>query len=393
MNFYKERWGAFCIRGTSALILALTIAGCDRGEVAVYKVAKEAPSQASTGNEMGGHNHEPASGGMPQLTYKTPSGWEEVAPGEMRVASFKVNSGGKLVDISVVPLPGMAGSDLDNVNRWRKQVGLDGVAESELAKLSVPVEIAGDKAQLFDQAGTNSSSGEKSRILATVLRKDGVAWFFKASGDPDLIESNRGAFSEFLKSVQFSAPAGMPPGMAMGGTELPPSHPPIGGGMPGMGAAPMMAAAAGAAAPSGDHPDWQVPPAWKEISGGQFLAAKFLVGGEQSGTVVNVSVSGGDGGGLSMNVNRWRKQLGLADASEAEMGKLVQSITVAAGKASVVDLSGTDARTGKAARVIGVIVPVQGASWFYKLMGGSDVVEQEKGAFLKFVETVKYPHA
>ena len=75
------------------------------------------------------------------------------------------------------------------------------------------------------------------------------------------------------------------------------------------------------------------------------------------------------------------------------MGKLVQSITVAAGKASVVDLSGTDARTGKAARVIGVIVPVQGASWFYKLMGGSDVVEQEKGAFLKFVETVKYPHA
>ena len=45
--------------------------------------------------------------------------------------------------MSVIPLPGLAGSDLDNVNRWRGQVGLSAVSEAELAKLVQPVEIAG----------------------------------------------------------------------------------------------------------------------------------------------------------------------------------------------------------------------------------------------------------
>jgi hypothetical protein len=46
----------------------------------------------------------------------------------MRVASFRVTGkDGKQADVSVIPLPGLAGSDLDNVNRWRGQVGLPSV--------------------------------------------------------------------------------------------------------------------------------------------------------------------------------------------------------------------------------------------------------------------------
>ena len=55
---------------------------------------------------------------------------------EMRAASFRVaGKDGKQADVSVIPLPDPAGSDLDNVNRWRGQVGLPGVSEEELAKL------------------------------------------------------------------------------------------------------------------------------------------------------------------------------------------------------------------------------------------------------------------
>ena len=71
----------------------------------------------------------------PQLTWTTPAGWTEVPPSEMRVASFKVaGADGKQADVSVVPLPGMAGSDFANVNRWRGQVGLPAATDDELQK-------------------------------------------------------------------------------------------------------------------------------------------------------------------------------------------------------------------------------------------------------------------
>ena len=61
----------------------------------------------------------------PRLEYQRPAGWNEVAPSQMRAASFRVpGKDGKQADVSVIPLPGLAGSDLDNVNRWRGQVGL-----------------------------------------------------------------------------------------------------------------------------------------------------------------------------------------------------------------------------------------------------------------------------
>jgi len=54
---------------------------------------------------------------------ENPEGWNEVPPGEMRVASFNVKKDGKQADVSVIPLPGDAGGDAANVNRWRWTVG------------------------------------------------------------------------------------------------------------------------------------------------------------------------------------------------------------------------------------------------------------------------------
>ncbi len=97
-------------------------------------------------------------------------------------------------------------------------------------------------------------------------------------------------------------------------------------------------------------------------------------------------MSAGDGGGLAANVNRWRGQLGLPPITEV----LTTSIEIAGGKAEVVDMSGTDAKTGQPSRLVGAIVPQTGQTWFYKLMGAGAVVERENDAFIKFVQSVKY---
>jgi hypothetical protein len=162
----------------------------------------------------------------PKLRFQVPPGWEEAPLGELRVASFRVvGKGGKLAEVGVIRMPGLMGSDLISLNRWRGQVGLPAVTEEELPKLANPVEIGGKPARLFEQAGENPGSGEKSRILVAIQKRDGIAWFFKIVGDDKLVAQQKPAFLEFLKSVRLPEPMAQP--------ALPPSHVPIGKGTPG----------------------------------------------------------------------------------------------------------------------------------------------------------------
>ena len=345
-------------------VLTLALAGCKQDGIRVYQIAKEEPTATMS---------------------RVPAGWESTPPGEMRVASFRVKGqAGKTADVSVIPLPGQAGRDIDNVNRWRGQVGLPAVSEAELTKLAQPVEVSGQTAQLYDINGGNSGSGEKTRILAAILRKDGTAWFFKMTGDDGLVAQQKTAFLEYLKTFQF--PSTTTETAASQPAELPPNHPPLGA------TAPTGQPLAGAAQTAQDRPTWTVPPGWREVDAGQFLVAKFVVPGENnSQAAVNVSTSAGDGGGLTGNVNRWRQQLGLNQLTESAVNELVTHIDAGPGKASLVDMVGADPRTGDKARVIAAVISQGSRTWFYKLMGPIPTVNGEKDSFLKFVQTSQMP--
>jgi hypothetical protein len=393
-RFNKHAW----LLPVLTSLLFLPVAGCHRDEVKTYRVAKDQNQpQPQSAPAMSTDSPNPtlppghpdissasaapglaASGSArPQLTWQMPEGWTEVPAGEMRVASFKIQGqNGKQADVSVIPLPGLPGSDEANVNRWRGQVGLPPMSPDELKKSAESVEAGGQSAQLYDIAGQNPDNGEAARILGVIQHRTGAVWFFKMTGDADLAEQQKPAFVAFLKSVKFT--------IVQAQTELPPSHPPIGD--TGMGAPTASAPISGEG-----KPNWQVPAGWQEVSGGQFLVAKFTLTGAGGATAaVNVSSSTGEGGGLAGNINRWRGQLGLTSLSDGDVNKLVTAIDVPGGKASLVDLSGTDARTGQPTRLVGVIVPQSGQTWFYKLMGDAKVVESQKNTFTKFVQGVKY---
>jgi hypothetical protein len=380
--------------------LFLLVAGCHRDDVKVYRVAKDQDqSQAQTAPALPTDSPNPSlppghpdissapgtalpatpRAGLPQLTWQTPNSWTELPPGEMRVASFRLASrDGKQADVSVIPLPGLAGSDEANVNRWRGQVGLSSVSPDELKKSAEDIEAGGQSAQLYDIAGQNPGSGDPERILGVIQHRDDMAWFYKMTGEAGLVEQQKPAFVAFLKSLKFTAAAAQ--------AELPPSHPSMGD--MGMGASPATATPIS----SEGKPGWQVPAGWQEVSGGQFLVAKFtLTGAGGASAAVNVSSSpSGKGSDLAANVNRWRGQLGFTPLSDDEVAKSVTAIDVADGKASLVDLSGKDARTGQPTRLVGVVVPQSGQTWFYKLMGDANVVESQKAAFTQFVQGVKY---
>jgi hypothetical protein len=115
----------------------------------------------------------------------------------MRYASFSAEKNGEKADISVVTFPGDGGSDVDNVNRWRQQIGLPAVGE-ELLKPMIAVVNAGNA-----QIDTIDMSGPSARVIAGWTRQNGHAWFFKMTGPSELIEEQKPKFMTFLQSIRF----------------------------------------------------------------------------------------------------------------------------------------------------------------------------------------------
>jgi hypothetical protein len=368
-------------------VLMIAAAGCGRDSVKVYHVdsndtAVVTPASVSAPSAMPATMPNgmavPDSGIHPQLKYTLPAGWKEKPLTQLRAASFEVSENGKTADVSVIPLGGMSGGNAANVNRWRGQVGLPPLSDTELAQLAEKVEAAGMPADLYDIAGTSPGSSDDERIIGTILHSDNAVWFFKMTGDSALVETNKAAFIAFMKSVQFGELAA-PSTMDL--SQLPPSHPPI----------PGMTPSASTAAAASDKPTWTVPAGWQEGPLEQFLVAKYVIAGDGGAqAAVNVSLLAGDGGGLLANVNRWRAQLGLAPVSDADVANL-PTLDASGGKATVIDFPGTDARTGQPARLVGVVLPLGGQTWFYKLMGDATVVAQQKDALIQFVQSAKYP--
>ena len=116
----------------------------------------------------------------------------------MRYASFTAEKTADKADISVVTFAGDGGSDADNVNRWRQQIGLPAAEAGALDSMIVPVQ--GSRDQIFPPS---IMAGATARVLAGWTRHDGRAWFFKLTGPKAAVEQEKSNFVKFLQSVRF----------------------------------------------------------------------------------------------------------------------------------------------------------------------------------------------
>jgi hypothetical protein len=398
MKNYREKIRTNAILPFIVAPLWLLVTGCGREQVQVYQVSNDAPTLQAAAtpppNITAGDSSSMSAQAMPAgsvspdtsaglVTWTTPANWTQTAATAMRVGSFKISgSNAQEAEVSIVPLAGMAGGDFANVNRWRGQVGLPSAADDVLQAAAENVDAGGQPAGLYDVAGTNSLSGEVNRIIAVIQHREGTTWFVKMTGDANLVEQQKPVFVDFLKSLSFTSQASGQPGAsgmgAQGQAALPPGHPAFGD----------MSTPADAGPISHDgQPNWQVPAGWKEVSGGQFLTAKFVLNGADGAMAnVNVSSAPGDGGGLVPNINRWRGQLGLQPATDVS----AVTFSLPGGQGQIVNFTGTSAQTGKPAEIQAVVVTQPDRTWFYKLMGDPALVEAQKDAFTDFVKSAKY---
>ena len=140
----------------------------------------------------------PQTNSAPSIKWTAPEGWTEVPPSSMRYASFSASAdeAGK-IDISVVTFPGDGGSDADNINRWRGQMGLEPVDPNAVTSQVTSLKT-GDTT-----FSTTDIAGNKTRTIAAWTRRDGRVWFFKATGPTAAIEKEKTKFVKFIESVRF----------------------------------------------------------------------------------------------------------------------------------------------------------------------------------------------
>lgn len=218
-------------------LLALAV-GCSRDQVSHFRVPKEAvadhpdhPGHADEGMPQAAPSSQdpaaPAQGPKPagapasqspgpvasardlpappkpstqgSLKWTLPKGWSEV-PGEgMRFATFKSPVSGRH-EATVVVLPGAAGGELANVNRWRGQIGLGPIGEVALAAARQVVKTKAGALNVYD---FTSEGQAKSRMVAGLISTpDGNTWFLKLTGDAGPVAKAKPDFMHLLESLR-----------------------------------------------------------------------------------------------------------------------------------------------------------------------------------------------
>jgi hypothetical protein len=146
------------------------------------------------------------------VNYESPDGWQAQPASGIRKAALRVTDGAREAMVTVIGFPAASGpmiaDPLSNVNRWRSEVGLEPLAADDLSAATEPIEIAGLQASYVEAIPDASKSQEPNAdhgTLAAMAASGDVVWFFKITGDRDLVVAQRDQFKSFLKSVRFAA--------------------------------------------------------------------------------------------------------------------------------------------------------------------------------------------
>lgn len=88
-------------------------------------------------------------------TWTVPEGWTAKPGSGQRLATLTVNIDGQALKVSVIPLATSQSPDwlLDNVNRWRRQMGLEPTTRERLKTETEEIQIGEATATLVDLAG------------------------------------------------------------------------------------------------------------------------------------------------------------------------------------------------------------------------------------------------
>jgi len=362
------------------LLALAALAACAPGEVVeiterrqVRDVPRGLQGPVSSAARFGGGMGVPASNPMPEespFRFVLPEGWEELEPTSMRLLNLRPG-GDPSTDCALTVLGGDGGGLTANVNRWRDQIGLQPITEDEVARLPKTV-LLGQQATIVDLRGDYKGMGDEAKadfgLLGLVLMADQFTLFLKMTGPAEVVQAERPNFERFYASLSAVFPG-----------EDDPHAQHAGGGAPAGG--------------NGDHQhsgpglDYSLPDGWREQPPKGMRVVNLEVGNVQC-YVIELA---GEAGGLAMNLNRWRNEVGLAPLDQAGIAQL-ERVSAMGQSTPLLEVTGTyqgmSGPTGGDSRVLGVPIIRSTNSLFVKMVGPDSEVLAQRASFLDFVASL-----
>lgn len=272
--------------------------------------------------------------------WELPEGWT-LEPGEgMRFATIIIPTEEQPLELTVIPLPVQPNAGLlDNINRWRSQLGLIPLDAEGLATETTTIELAAGTATLVNLVGKSGASAPMS--------SPGIS---RSAADPDAAR------------IAAHAAAGIEEPSEQEGPAPPPSS-----------------------------ITYEAPPEWelgqRVVSRSAFAVpreAAFIVKEDDRSAEITITALGAGAGAVLPNVNRWRGQIGLESFTEEQL----------AAETKKVDMNGVEGDyvrlIGPQQAILGVIAMQGGKAWFVKLQGDHDLAIKLQEQFETFVRSIKF---
>lgn len=188
-------------------LLPLCLAGCGEEDLRAYRAPKSEPYvEPELFSRLG--TAAPGAPVAPQpvdITWDAPEQWAEApSTSSFLLAVFEAKGAAGDARVTVSSLGNDGGGVLQNINRWRGQVGLGPIERYEQQPMT-PVTVAGQPAGLIDLSAPEAAGASLDRLMVVfVPRPDqGLTWYFKMSGPSATLETQKQAFIRFVESVGF----------------------------------------------------------------------------------------------------------------------------------------------------------------------------------------------
>ena len=119
---------------------------------------------------------------------------------QFQTARYEINQNEEQLNCSISQFPGNAGGMLANINRWRSQVKLEPLSETELqSALHSQVTEAGLTVYWI---AIMPPSQEDNAILGAIINLSAYTVFIKLTGLPKYLEKEKKTFLNFLNTLE-----------------------------------------------------------------------------------------------------------------------------------------------------------------------------------------------
>ncbi len=178
------------------------------------QLAMAQPAKEEAHHPGDGHDHSDHAGhdrGAPQPAAEKinwsplPAGWvEDPTPRQMRAHTLVVEADGKKGEVIVSRLPQNGVGDLlQNVNRWRGQVGLEPTKDPAATKPR-EMTVVGMPGFGFDFEGAAKDGQPARRQIVALTSQGNMFWFVRFVGPKELIDAQQKTFEKLLTDVRFA---------------------------------------------------------------------------------------------------------------------------------------------------------------------------------------------